>query len=90
MSEDYHERGANQISSRQESGTATIDDPSVSQTVAVTFDTPFPTAPDVVGLAADDTNSVHYSSLSKTGFTINTAKSTAGAVDVGWVVTGED
>lgn len=88
--EDVRSRGASQITNRIESGTATIDDPSSSQTVSVTFDTPFPETPVVVGLAPSDANAVNYSNVSKTGFDITTAGTGGTAVDVGWIVAGED
>lgn len=89
MSEDYDSHGSHQISSRQESGTATIADPSASQTVSVTFDKAFSETPTVVGLASSDSNGVSYSNVSKTGFDITTAGAGGTAVDVGYIVTGE-
>jgi len=88
MTEDYRGRGASQIEGRQESGTATIDDPSSSQTVTVTFEEPFADTPDVVGLAASDSNAVNYSNVSKDSFDITTAGTGGSTVDVGWIVTG--
>ena len=88
MAEDYRGRGASQIEGRQESGTATIDDPSSSQTVTVTFEEPFAEAPDIVGLAPSDANAVNYSNVTTDSFDITTAGTGGDPVDVGWIATG--
>lgn len=89
--EDYRPRGASQLENRQVSGTASVDDPSAQQYVDVTFDEPFASTPDVVGLSSDDSNSVYYDAANtdKTGIRLHTTKSTAGAVEIGYTVVGD-